>query len=49
MILQDTEEQLDALVVSFYPVIQDFFSSEMGKMLYEEYLKKKNSENKSVA
>ena len=36
-----TEEQLDALALSFLPAMTGFFESDRGKQLFEEYLKEK--------
>ena len=43
--LELTKEQLDALVVSFYPAMLDFFSSDRGKRIYAEYLQSKEKNN----
>ena len=34
------DEQLDALVQSFLPVMREFFNSERGKKIWAEYLEK---------
>ena len=34
-----SEEQLDALVQSLLPVMQEFFSSDSGKAIWEEHLR----------
>lgn len=37
-----SDEQLNALAMSFYYTMLEFFSSEKGKAEFEEYLEKKN-------
>lgn len=44
-----TVEQLDALVVSIYPVMQEFFKSDEGKRIYEQYLNEKEDNKDSAA
>lgn len=34
-----TEEQLDALALSFFPAMCEFFSSERGKQIWAEHLR----------
>ena len=36
-----TDDQKDALVQSFFPVMLEFFQSDRGKKIYTEYLKNK--------
>ncbi len=36
-----TEQQLNALAVSFYPTIKAYFESEEGKAEYQKYLAEK--------
>lgn len=42
-----SEEQLDALAQSLLPAMQEFFSSERGKKLWEEHLKEIEEGNKN--
>ena len=44
-----TEEQLDALALSFLPAMTDFFESDRGKQLFEEYHKEKQLEKPEAA
>lgn len=38
-------EQLEALVASLYPTIKEFYKTERGKLIFENYIKnKKDSE-----
>lgn len=39
-----TDDQKDALVQSFFPVMLEFFQSDRGKKIYTEYLKNKECE-----
>lgn len=39
-----TDDQKDALVQSFFPVMLEFFKSNRGKNIYIEYLKNKECE-----
>ena len=41
-----TDDQKDALVQSFFPVMLEFFQSDRGKKIYTEYLKNKECENR---
>ena len=44
-----TNEQLDALVQSLLPVMQEFFSSDRGKKIWAEHLEKIHQGNENVA
>lgn len=44
-----SEEQLDALVQSLLPVMQEFFSSDRGKKIWAEQLKKIQQGKEDVA
>ena len=44
-----TDEQLDALALSFLPAMTEFFESDQGKKLFEEYHKEKQLENPEAA
>ncbi len=35
-----SDEQLELLAASFFPVIRDFYKSDRGKKFWEEHLKK---------
>lgn len=43
------DEQLDALVQSLLPVMQEFFSSDKGKKIWAEHLEKIQQGNEYVA
>ena len=43
------DEQLDALVQSFLPVMREFFNSERGKKIWAEHLEKIRQGNKTAA
>ncbi|MDE7362500.1 MAG: hypothetical protein K2N38_11260 [Oscillospiraceae bacterium] len=43
------DEQLDALVQSLLPVMQEFFSSDRGKKIWAEHLEKIHQGNENVA
>ena len=40
------DEQLELLAASFLPVIREFYKTEQGKKLWEEYLKEQEAEKK---
>lgn len=42
------KEQLDALAQSFLPVMQEFFRSERGRRIWEEYLREAKRGNDSA-
>ena len=44
-----TDEQLDALALSFLPAMTEFFESDQGKKLFEEYHKEKQLEKPEAA
>ena len=44
-----SKEQLDALVQSLLPVMQEFFSSERGKKIWEEHLREVEQGTDSAA
>ncbi len=44
-----TDEQLDALALSFLPAMIEFFESDKGKKLFEEYHKEKQLEKPEAA
>ena len=41
-----TDEQLRMLAASFLPVIREFYKTEQGKKLWEEYLKEQETAKK---
>ena len=43
------DEQLDALVQSFLPVMQEFFKSERGKKIWAEHLEEIRQGKENVA
>lgn len=45
-----TDDQKDALVQSFFPVMLEFFQSDRGKKIYTEYLNslEQNTANKEI-
>lgn len=44
-----SDEQLDLLATSFFPVIRDFYKSDRGKKFWEEHLKKIGKEVDTAA
>ena len=44
-----SEEQLDALVQSLLPVMQEFFNSERGRRIWAEHLEKIQQDNGKAA
>jgi len=44
-----TDEQLDALALAFLPAMTEFFESDKGKQLFEEYQNNKNHETQKTA
>lgn len=44
-----TDEQLDALALAFLPAMTEFFESDQGKKLFEEYHKEKQLEKPEAA
>ena len=44
-----TDEQLDALALSFLPAMTEFFESDKGKQLFEEFLKEKQIKKPDAA
>ncbi len=48
-ILSLTAEQLDALALSFLPAMTEFFESDKGKQLFEEFLKEKQLKKSEAA
>lgn len=44
-----SDEQLDALVQSILPVMQEFFSSDRGKKIWAEHLEKVQQGKENVA
>ncbi|MDE5859077.1 MAG: hypothetical protein K2H23_01600 [Oscillospiraceae bacterium] len=44
-----SDEQLDLLATSFFPVIRDFYKSDRGKKFWEEHLKKIENEVDTAA
>ena len=44
-----SEEQLDALVQSLLPVMQEFFNSDRGKRIWAEHLEKIRQDKEDVA
>lgn len=44
-----SDEQLDLLAASFFPVIRDFYKSDRGKKFWEEHLKKIGKEVDTAA
>ncbi len=44
-----SEEQLDALAQSLLPVMQEFFNSERGRRIWEEYLREIEQSSDKVA
>lgn len=44
-----TDEQLDALALSFLPAMTEFFESDKGKKLFEEYQNNKNQFERKTA
>ena len=43
------DEQLDALVQSFLPIMREFFNSERGKKIWAEHLEKNQQGNGKAA
>ena len=44
-----SDEQLDALVQSILPIMQEFFNSERGKKIWAEHLEKVQQDKENVA
>ena len=44
-----TDEQLDALALSFLPAMTEFFESDKGNKLFEEYQNNKKHETRKTA
>ncbi len=44
-----SDEQLDALAQSLLPVMQEFFNSERGRRIWEEYLREIEQSSDKVA
>lgn len=44
-----TDEQLDALALAFLPAMTEFFESDKGKKLFEEYQNNKKHETRKTA
>lgn len=44
-----SNEQLELLAASFFPVIRDFYKSDRGKKFWEEYLEKNGQKAETAA